>query len=144
MLNILSADKIALNAKVANKNEAIELAGKLLVNAGHVEESYVEKMKEREELLTTFMGNGVAIPHGTNDAKELIKTTGISIIQVPNGVDFGDGNVARFIIGIAGVGDEHLEILSELAVLVSEEENVDKLVQAATAEELMAMIQEGM
>ncbi|AYB39443.1 PTS sugar transporter subunit IIA [Brevibacillus laterosporus] len=135
---------IARNQKANNKQEAIELAGKLLVQAGHVEADYINKMQEREEMLTTYLGNGVAIPHGTNEAKTLIKSTGISIVQFPEGVDFGDGNKARLLIGIAGVGDEHLDILSDLAIVVSEEENVEKLVHATTDEEIMDIIKGGM
>ncbi|MGG1441659.1 PTS sugar transporter subunit IIA [Brevibacillus laterosporus] len=135
---------IARNQKANNKQEAIELAGKLLVQAGHVEADYINKMQEREEMLTTYLGNGVAIPHGTNEAKTLIKSTGISIVQLPEGVDFGDGNKARLLIGIAGMGDEHLDILSDLAIVVSEEENVEKLVHATTDEEIMDIIKGGM
>jgi len=141
--NILSSDKIVLNASVANKKEAIELAGKLLVDAGHVAAEYVGKMLEREELLTTYLGNGVAIPHGTNESKQWIKSTGISIVQVPEGVDFGDGNTAYVLIGIAGVGDEHLEILSNIAVVCSEEENVKRLVQTTSKEQIIAILEEG-
>ena len=78
-------------------------------------------MLEREEMTTTFMGNLVAIPHGTDDAKKEVQNSGIAIIQVPEGVDFGDGNIVKLIIGIAGKGDEHLDILSNIAIVVSEE-----------------------
>ncbi|QDX92878.1 PTS mannitol transporter subunit IIA [Brevibacillus laterosporus] len=135
---------IARNQKADNKREAIELAGKLLWQEGHVEASYIDKMQEREEMLTTYLGNGVAIPHGTNEAKTMIKSTGISIVQLPDGVDFGEGNKARLLIGIAGVGDEHLDILSDLAIVVSEEENVERLVNATTDEEIMDIIKGGM
>ena len=82
-------------------------------------------MLEREEMTSTFMGNFVAIPHGTDDAKKQVKKSGIAIIQVPDGVDFGDGNIVKLIFGIAGKGDEHLDILSNIAIVVSEEENVE-------------------
>ncbi|NGQ95224.1 PTS sugar transporter subunit IIA [Brevibacillus sp. SYP-B805] len=141
--HIISTDKIKLNADVANKREAIELAGQLLVENGHVAPDYIGKMLEREELLTTYLGNGVAIPHGTNESKQLIKSSGISIVQVPKGVDFGDGNIAHVIIGIAGVGDEHLDILSKIAVVCSEEENVKEIVQATSAEQIIAILERG-
>lgn len=140
---IFSADKIVMDAKVSNKQEAITLAGQLLVQGEHVTGSYIEKMFEREELMTTYIGNGVAIPHGTNESKEFIKSSGISIIQVPNGVDFGNGNIAYLIIGIAGIGDEHLEILSNIAIVCSEEENVKTLVSAATKEEIIEIFERG-
>ncbi|GEC92095.1 MULTISPECIES: PTS sugar transporter subunit IIA [Brevibacillus] len=142
MKNILTAEKIMLNAKAANKEEAIRLAGQLLVRAGHVTEAYVEKMQEREQLATTYIGSGVAIPHGTNESKAEIQSTGISIIQVPEGVDFGEGNTAYLLVGIAAVGDEHLEVLSNIAILCSEEENVKRIVNAASAEEIIAMFSE--
>ncbi|MGG4455339.1 MULTISPECIES: PTS sugar transporter subunit IIA [Brevibacillus] len=142
MKNILTAEKIMLNAKVANKEEAIRLAGELLVRAGHVTEAYIEKMQEREQLATTYIGSGVAIPHGTNESKAEIQSTGISIIQVPEGVDFGEGNTAYLLVGIAAVGDEHLEVLSNIAILCSEEENVKRIVNAASAQEIIAMFSE--
>ncbi|MFC8684607.1 PTS sugar transporter subunit IIA [Brevibacillus porteri] len=142
MKNILTAEKIMLNAKVANKEEAIRLAGQLLVRAGHVTEAYVEKMQEREQLATTYIGSGVAIPHGTNESKAEIQSTGISIIQVPEGVDFGEGNTAYLLVGIAAVGDEHLEVLSNIAILCSEEENVKRIVNAASAQEIITMFSE--
>ncbi|RNB55273.1 PTS sugar transporter subunit IIA [Brevibacillus gelatini] len=142
MKNILTTEKIKLNAKAANKEEAIRLAGELLVQAGHVTAQYVEKMLEREELATTYIGSGVAIPHGTNEAKAEIRSTGISVVQVPDGVDFGEGNTAYLLVGIAAVGDEHLEVLSNIAILCAEEENVKRIVQAATAEEILAMFTE--
>ncbi|SFJ53588.1 PTS sugar transporter subunit IIA [Thermoflavimicrobium dichotomicum] len=143
-MSILSKEKILMNQKVNTKNEAIELAGKLLVAGNHVTEEYIDKMFEREEDLTTYIGNGVAIPHGTQEAKKWIRSTGISIVQIPDGVDFGNGNTAYLVIGIAAVGDEHLEILSNLAVICSEEENVKKLVQTDSAEELIALLEGGM
>lgn len=140
---ILTADKILLNAKPATKKEAITMAGQLLVQAGHVSEDYIQTMMEREELQTTYMGFGVAIPHGTKEAKAFIQSTGISVVQVREGVDFGDGNIAKLLIGIAAVGDEHLEIIQKLALLISEEENVDKLVHAESAEAIIEMIEQG-
>lgn len=140
---IFSTDKIVMKAALANKQEAIKLAGQLLVEGGHVTEDYINKMYDREELITTYIGNGVAIPHGTNESKEFIKSSGISIIQVPNGVDFGSGNTAYLIIGIAGIGDEHLEILSNIAIVCSEEKNVQKLVDAATKEEIIEIFERG-
>jgi len=142
MKNILTAEKIMLNAKVASKEEAIRLAGNLLVQAGHVTAAYVEKMQEREQLATTYIGSGVAIPHGTNESKQEIQSTGISIVQVPEGVDFGDGNTAYLLVGIAAVGDEHLEVLSNIAIICSEEENVKRVVQATSADEIIALFTE--
>lgn len=143
MNNVLTAEKIMMNAKPSNKEEAIRLAGELLVKAGHVNAVYLEKMQEREQLATTYIGSGVAIPHGTNEAKQEIRSTGISVVQVPDGVDFGEGNTAYLLIGIAAVGDEHLEVLSNIAVICSDEENVKRAVEAKTPEEIIALFAEG-
>ena len=125
---ILTKDLIKLNLDPIDKEEAIKLAGQLLVDNGYVEEEYVEGMLEREGKVSTYMGNGVAIPHGTNDAKQYIKETGISLLQFPEGIDFGDGEICRLLIGIAGQGDDHMEILQNLATVCQDE---------ATTEELM-------
>jgi mannitol PTS system EIIA component len=140
-LSILSAENIVLNKVLTNKEEAIRFTGQILVDRGYVEPAYIEKMLEREEMASTFMGNFVAIPHGTDDAKTEVKNSGLAIIQVPEGVDFGNGNIVKLIIGIAGKGDEHLEILSNIAIVVSEEENVEKIVSASTAEEVLSFFE---
>lgn len=140
-LSILSAENIVLNQAFAKKEEAIRFTGKLLVDRGYVAPAYVEKMIEREEMTTTFMGNFVAIPHGTDDAKKEVKESGIAIIQVPEGVDFGDGNIVKLIIGIAGKGDEHLDILSNIAIVVSEVENVEQIVKASSEEEVISFFE---
>jgi PTS system mannitol-specific IIA component len=140
---VITPEKIVLNANVADKYEAIKLAGELLVKGHHVSEQYIEKMIEREKSLTTFIGNGVAIPHGTADSKQWIQTTGISVVQIPHGVDFDNGNIAYLVIGIAAVGDEHLEILSNIALICAEEENVKKIIQSTSKEEIMDLFERG-
>ena len=140
-LPILVAENILLNQQVATKEEAIRLAGQILVDKGYVESVYIEKMLEREEMTSTFMGNFVAIPHGTDDAKKEVKETGITIIQVPDGVDFGDGNIVKLIFGIAGKGDDHLDILSNIAITVSEIENVEKIVNATSPMDVLSFFE---
>jgi len=140
-LPILAAENILLNQQLANKEEAIRLAGQILVDKGYVESGYIEKMLEREEMTSTFMGNFVAIPHGTDDAKKEVKETGISIIQAPSGVDFGDGNIVKLIFGIAGKGDDHLDILSNIAITVSEVENVEKIVNATSPKDVLSFFE---
>ena len=140
-LPILATENILLGQQLATKEEAIRLAGQILVDKGYVEAGYIEKMLEREEMTSTFMGNFVAIPHGTDDAKKEVKETGITIIQVPNGVDFGDGNIVKLIFGIAGKGNDHLDILSSIAITVSEVENVEKIVDATSPEEVLSFFE---
>ena len=136
--DILTKENIELGLELDSQEEAIRRAGKLLVENGHVEEKYIDSMFEREKSVSTFMGNAVAIPHGTSDSKQWVEKSGLSILTVPEGVEYGDGNIAMLIIGIAGKGDEHLEILSNIAQVVSDEDNVTKIVQAESKEELLA------
>lgn len=142
MPEILTEQTVELNASFAGRDEAIRRAGELLVANGNVDERYIDSMFEREQSVSTFMGNAVAIPHGTNESKDSVLNSGLSIITVPEGVDYGDGNVAKLIIGIAGKGGEHLEILSQIALVVSDEENVEKIVAASSKEELLAYFDE--
>jgi mannitol PTS system EIIA component len=142
MSAILTKENIQLNVQLANKEEAIRKTGEILVEKGYVAADYIEKMLEREELTSTYMGNFVAIPHGTEDAKELVKESGLSIIQVPAGVDFGDGNMVKVLIGIAGKNNEHLDILSQIAIVCSEEENIEKIVEAKDAQTILDLFEE--
>jgi len=139
---VLTKENIVLGAEVGNKEEAIRLAGKVLVEQGYVDDVYIDKMFEREALTSTYMGNFIAIPHGTEEAKALVKKAGLSFIQVPNGVDFGAGNIVKILIGIAGKDNEHLEILSKIALVCSEAENVEKMIQATTKEEILELLNE--
>lgn len=143
-MSILSTNKVMLNAAAKDKFEAIRLAGQLLVDAGHAAPGYIDKMLERERTLSTYMGSGLAIPHGTQDSKALINSTGLSIVQLPAGVDFGEDEKAFLVIGIAAAGNEHLDILTNVAMVCSEEENMERIVKAATAEEIIDIFESGM
>ena len=124
--DILPLDNILVGAAAADKWEAIRAAGRVLVEGGYVDESYVEAMVERERLSTTYLGMGLAIPHGTQQAKDSVKRTGLSVIQYPEGVDF-DGEKAYLVVGIAGVGDEHLELLARVSEALDDEQTLEKL-----------------
>ncbi len=116
---VIIADGIRLGQKPVTKEEAIQAAGELLVELGYVDKSYVDAMQEREKLVSTYMGMGVAIPHGTTQAKGTVKKTGIVFIQYPEGVDFG-AEKAQLVFGIAGIGDEHLDLLGKLCTLLED------------------------
>jgi mannitol/fructose-specific phosphotransferase system IIA component len=135
-MDILTRDNIILGATFDNKDQAVEYVGELLVASGYVEPEYIELMKEREEVMSTFMGNGLAIPHGVSKSREgaVIKHSGIVVVQVPGGVDFGDGNTAFMVIGIAGKDNEHLSILANIATIFNEMENVEEMVNATSVE----------
>lgn len=123
---VIVAEGIKLGQKPVSKEEAIQAAGELLEKLEYVDHSYVEAMQEREKLVTTYMGMGVAIPHGTTQAKSTVKKTGIVFIQYPEGVDFGDEK-AQLVFGIAGIGDEHLDLLSKLCTLLEDEALLETL-----------------
>ena len=123
---VIVAEGIKLGQKPVSKEEAIQAAGELLEKLGYVDHSYVEAMQEREKLVTTYMGMGVAIPHGTTQAKSTVKKTGIVFIRYPEGVDFGDEK-AQLVFGIAGIGDEHLDLLSKLCTLLEDEALLETL-----------------
>ena len=123
---VIIADGIRLNQTPVSKEEAIQAAGELLAKLGYVDASYVDAMQEREKLVTTYMGMGVAIPHGTTQAKGTVKKTGIVLLQYPDGVDFGDEK-AQLVFGIAGIGDEHLDLLAKICEMLEEEEVLEKL-----------------
>lgn len=123
---VIVAEGIKLGQRPVSKEEAIQAAGELLEKLGYVDHSYVEAMQEREKLVTTYMGMGVAIPHGTTQAKSTVKKTGIVFIQYPEGVDFGDEK-AQLVFGIAGIGDEHLDLLSKLCTLLEDEALLETL-----------------
>ena len=136
---LLLKENVFLHQSFQTKEEAIRFAGEALVKAGYVQPGYVDAMLDREQMTTTYMGNHVAIPHGTDEAKKEVLSSGFVILQVPEGVDF-DGEKAKLIFGIAGKDGTHLDILSGIAVTCAEMENVDRMVKATTAEEIMAMI----
>lgn len=140
---VLTKEKIKLQAKVQDKYEAIRMAGRLLVEAGHVPPAYVDAMIEREDALSTYMGAGLALPHGTNEAKSMIRSTGLSVLTVPDGVDFGGGQTARLIVAIAASGDEHMELLTNIAMIVSDEETADRILQSHSPDEVLAIFKEG-
>lgn len=123
---VIRAEGIRLGQTPVSKEEAIQAAGELLAELGYVDASYADAMQEREKLVSTYMGMGVAIPHGTTQAKGTVKKTGIVFLQYPEGVDFGDEK-AQLVFGIAGIGDEHLDLLSKICEMLEDEEVLETL-----------------
>ncbi|MGB4168067.1 MAG: PTS sugar transporter subunit IIA [Tepidanaerobacteraceae bacterium] len=142
-VEILTENSIILGAEAKDKYEAIEIVGNLLLQEGKVEASYIDAMKAREDMLSTYIGNGVAIPHGVGEAKDSIIESGISVAQFPKGVDFGDGNTAYIVIGIAGKDNEHLDILANIATVCEDEAQVEKLIKARSPREIYDMLHGG-
>ena len=132
-LDILQKKNILLNCKESKREEVIRKLGTMLVESGYVNQDYIEAMIEREKTFATYMGNGIALPHGVEHAKEGILSSGIAIMIVPEGIDW-NGELARIIIAIAGKGDEHLDILGNIAMKLGEEEAVEALLHMNTDE----------
>lgn len=123
---VIDENGVKLNQSPVSKEEAIRAAGELLVKQGCVDEAYVDAMIEREKLVTTYMGMGLAIPHGTSEAKNSVKKTGIVLLQYPEGVEFGDEK-AQLVFGIAGIGDEHLDLLQKICESLEDEDVMEKM-----------------
>lgn len=137
---ILEPAAVVLDGSARSRDDAITEAGNLLVAVGAVDPAYVDAMHDRETSVSTYMGNFLAIPHGTNEAKGSIKRTALSFVRYPGHVDW-NGNPAEFVIGIAGVGDEHLALLGQIAVIFVDEAKVAELRTAATPEAVIAIIE---
>ena len=128
-MSILSKDRISLQASAVDKADAIRKAGELLVTTGCVLPDYVEGMLTREQSMSTSLGNGVAIPHGIYENRDHILKTGISVLQLTDGVDWDEGEKVFMVIGIAASSDEHVGVLSSLADVIDNEENLAELLK---------------
>lgn len=137
---IFCAENIILNASFANKKEAIEACADIFINGGYTDPSYKDDMIARDADVSVYMGNGVALPHGLSSSKQTIRHSGICFIQVPNGVDF-NGETAYLLIGVAGRGEEHVEILGQIAQTLCEESNIDALRKATTKQQVLQVLQ---
>ncbi|MEC5152247.1 PTS sugar transporter subunit IIA [Cryobacterium sp. GrIS_2_6] len=138
---ILEPGNVMAAGTATTKNDAIREAGALLVAAGAVTQAYVDSMFDREASVSTYMGNFLAIPHGTNEAKESIRHSALSLVRYDTPIDW-DGNPVRFAVGIAGLNNEHLAILSKIAIVFSDEDEVQKLIDAGNAGEIYALLEE--
>lgn len=123
---LLYEENVRVNCKAESKEQVIRMVGQMLVDSGYVDQPYVEAMLEREKSFSTFMGNGLALPHGVESAKKDIKASGIAVMTFPEGIDWG-GETVKVVIGIAGVGEEHLQILSVVADKMLDEEAAEKI-----------------
>ena len=128
-MSILSKDRISLQASAVDKADAIRKAGELLVITGCVLPEYVEGMLTREQSMSTSLGNGVAIPHGIYENRDHILKTGISVLQLTDGVDWDEDEKVFMVIGIAASSDEHVGVLSSLADVIDNEENLAELLK---------------
>lgn len=139
MRELLSPDSIVLGGAARTRDEAITEAGQLLVQSGSVEPSYLDAMHEREKSVSTLMGNGLAIPHGTNEAKSAILRSAISFVRYDEPIDW-KGQPAEFVVGVAGAGNDHLTVLQALAGVFTDESKVSQLRAARTAQDVIDLL----
>jgi len=139
MSEVVTKDLIVASGTATTRDDAIREAGNLLVKADAVTEAYVDAMQERERSISTYMGNYLAIPHGTNEAKSAIRHSAVSLVRYADPIDW-NGNEVRIVVGIAGVDDEHLGILSKIAIIFSDLAEAQKMTEATTVDELYQML----
>lgn len=125
---LLYCENVKVNCKPDTQENVIRTVGQMLVDTGYVDQPYVEAMLEREKSFSTYMGNELALPHGVEAAKKDIKASGIAVMVFPEGTQWGD-ETAKIVIGIAGVGEEHLQILSVIADKMLAPEAAEQLIQ---------------
>lgn len=123
---LLKKENILLGLPSESRDDAIKRAGELLIDSGYVSTEYVDAMFQREEIVSTFIGNGVAIPHGVGKARDLIKNSGLVVLQYPNGIDY-NGNTCYLVIAISGKDNEHIKILSNIAETLSDDDEAKAL-----------------
>ncbi|MCG9621159.1 fused PTS fructose transporter subunit IIA/HPr protein [Vibrio diabolicus] len=136
----LNKNDITLSQSATDKFEAIKNIAQSLTDKGLVEQGYVEGMLNRENQSSTFLGNGIAIPHGTTDTRSMVKTTGVAVHHFPQGVDWGDGNTVFVAIGIAAKSDEHLGILKQLTKVLGADGVEERLRNAKNEDEIIALL----
>ena len=139
MRELLTQESIVLEGTARSRDEAITEAGQLLVASGAVEPAYLDAMHEREKSVSTFMGNGLAIPHGTNEAKSDIRRSAISFVRYAEPLDW-NGKPAEFVVGIAGAGDDHLSVLQALAGVFTDEDKIAQLRVAQSPQDVLDLL----
>ena len=139
MANVLELSQIRLGGTATDRDGAIAEAAAILTEAGAVTPEYLDYMLQRENTVSTYMGNLLAIPHGTNEGKDTILASALSFVRYNEPIDWG-GEEVRFVVGIAGKENGHLEILTKIAIVFSEEDEVAKLVAASTPEEVLDLL----
>lgn len=139
---ILLEENIKISLDDFNVESAINSVGDLLVKSNYVDQAYVDAMHKRNTSLSVFLGNYLAVPHGEFEAKQYIKHSGVSVLMLPNGMDW-QGNKVHFVVGLAGKGEEHMEILSNIADVFQEEEKVLSLVKNQSIDEIYKIFSKG-
>ena len=136
---VLATSAVQVGATAADLHQAIDQVGAVLVDQGLVTADYVTAMHAREQIVSTYLGNGIALPHGTNEAQDAILRTGLAVVQFPAGVPWGD-EPARLVIGLAATSDEHIGILSRLAGILDDQELCERLGRSTDPAEIHAAL----
>jgi PTS system mannitol-specific IIA component len=139
MSDLLSRDAIRLGLRASDRVDAVRQSGEVLVEVGAVERPYIDAMLQREQQISTSLGEGFAIPHGTNESRRWIRETRLAFLQFPDGVDWGDDNVI-VCVGIAAVGDEHVSLLARLAQVLVVPEQAVRLRSADRVDDVLAIL----
>jgi len=142
-MEVLTDEMVLLGAHAAGKADAIRLVGEVLVEAGCAAPSYVEGMLARERVLSTYLGSGIAIPHGEIADLRSVYRTGVSILQLPEGVEWEPGERVYLVIGLASIDDEHVEVLTNLLELLQEPESISQLVHATDPKVIVERLTRG-
>jgi PTS system mannitol-specific IIA component len=138
---VLERAQIDIHGSAKTLDDAVDEAGRILVAAGAVTAEYIGFMHDRERLVSTYMGNFLAIPHGTNEGKDTVLASALSFVRYDEPIDW-NGNPVRFVVGIAGKDNGHLDILSGIAMIFSDEDQVDKLLKAESVDDVLVILDE--
>ena len=139
----LDADHILLGQAYSTKQEVIQTIGEIMVAHGEVTRRYVEGMLQKEAILSTWVTEGVALPHGTNEVKNEVVKSSVVLIQIPQGIDWGAGRTVRLVFGLAGKGDEHVKLLTGIARVLQDAGSVAKLGSARDKDEVVRILRNG-
>jgi mannitol PTS system EIIA component len=139
LTSLLAEDSIRLASTATDRFDAVRQCGRALVEAGAADESYIDAMVQREETVSTFVGEGVAIPHGTLAGKESVQHDALVVLRFPDGVDW-EGNRVSVCVGIAAAGGGHIALLSQLAEILLDPEKAEQLRTAESADQVYALL----
>jgi multiphosphoryl transfer protein len=138
-LDLLPPTGVVVGASAADRDAAILMVGEMLVADERVTPAYVAEMRERERIISTYLGNGIALPHGTNEARTAVLRTGLAVAQFPDGVAWGDER-AHLVIGLAATSEEHISVLSRLATILDDDELCRRLATTTDAAEIRRVL----
>ncbi len=137
----IEASHILLGREPANREEAVRTIGELMIACGDVTPRYLEGMLEKEAKHGTWLTDGIALPHGTNEVKSEIRRSSVVVLQMPKGLDWGGGKIVYLAFGVAGLGDhEHLRLLSGLAAVLERNDLVERMVKTSDAAEVIGIL----